>query len=94
MERPKSAKFLENFLDYDDLAFLMVVVIFRKISYTSPPYLSVCKAQEIFSTLVKKNHMYLFNLLPVVMSCTNEAEERVRAGMTSFTWQIRGIKIH
>lgn len=83
MERTKSARFVENFLDYEDFVFLMVVVIFRKAPHRSLPCLSVCKTQEIFSTLVKKkNHMYLFNLLPVVMSCTNEVKEGVRAGMT------------
>lgn len=60
MERPKSAKFLENFLDYEDFGFLMVVVIFRKASHRSPPCLSVCKAQGIFFHFGKKKIISIY----------------------------------
>lgn len=62
----------ENFLDHEDFWFLMVVVIFRKASYRSPPCPSVCKAQEIFSTLVKKkNNIYLIIIFILSTSCGN-----------------------
>lgn len=76
MEGPNSAKFLNNFLDYEGLGFfvLVVVVIFRKADGPSS-CLSVCKVQGIFFHF-ENNHIYLFNLLPVVTLCTNEAKER------------------